>query len=262
MIEDLQAMGLSAKEARTYLALVQYGTRATSFIAQRAGLNRGTTYMALHQLLEKGFATKLVKQNVQYFTAIPPERITNLLERKKEVIQEQIDRSGDLIDQLNQLASPLLSKPKVQFFGGKEGARMAMLETLDSKEEILRSFLSIHDVGDFLGAEFFEDYTNRRIDGGPFLHALRNRSKDEKAFATNPYSLKYLTSASDRREVRYLGKPIEFPMSIYLYDDRVLGLSSKRRGLCGYPAEQRLFFDVEVSLRTHVAKLGSDLGLG
>ena len=230
MEKELAELGLSEKEGQAYIALVRFGTRTTSFIAKKASLNRGTAYLALHGLLDKGFASKTVKNNIQYFTALNPTGIKTHLERRKEEIEQQISRADDLIDQLQQLANPIANKPKVQFYEGQEGARIAMLDSISAGEKNLRSFLSIHDVADFLGAEFFEDYTNKRITTGPFLKTIRNRTKDEVAFSTNPYAKKYLTSKKDRREVRYLGKPIEFPMSIYLYDEKVMALSSKHEG--------------------------------
>ncbi|MCB0343973.1 MAG: hypothetical protein KDD66_02600 [Bdellovibrionales bacterium] len=230
MEKDLRELGLSDKEVSAYVALIRFGTRTTSFVAKKTGLNRGTAYLALHGLLEKGFASKNVKNNVQYFTGLKPSGIRTHLERRKEEVEQQIQRADELIDQLDQLANPIANKPKVQFYEGQEGARVAMLDSITAQEKSLRSFLSIHDVADFLGAEFFEDYTNKRITRGPFLRTIRNRSKDEIAFSTNPYAKKYLTSRKDRREVRYLGKPIEFPMSIYLYDEKVMALSSKHEG--------------------------------
>lgn len=224
---ELNSIGLTDKEAGAYLALVEYGTKPTSFIARKAGLNRGTAYTILHQLLEKGFATKTERNNAQFFTALEPSKIPALLQRRRDSIDQQIKQSQDLVNQLTQLSSPQLSKPKVQLFSGQEGARTAMLESLGAREENLRAFLSIHDMADFLGAEFFENYTQQRIAAGPYLRAIRDHTKDQRAFATNPYAHGYKTSVTDRREVRYLTKPLEFPMSLYLFDDQILGLSSK-----------------------------------
>ena len=227
---NLIDLGLSDKEAQAYLALVRHGTCPTSYLAKKAGLNRGTAYLALHGLLSKGLVSKNVKKNVQYFTPLSPENVRYYLERRQQEISSQISRSDDLVTQLVSLAMPLANKPKVQFFDGIEGAQTAMLDSLNAEESVLRSFLSIHDVADFLGADFFENYTNKRIHSGPELKAIRNLTKDKKAFSSNPYARKYVTSTKDRREVRYLEQPIEFPMSLYLYDEKVLVLSSRDEG--------------------------------
>ena len=226
----LVELGLSEKEVAVYLALVRHGTHPTSFVAKKSGLNRGTTYLALHSLLDKGLVSKNVKRSVQYFTAQNPENIRYYLERRRDEVSAQLEQSEDIISQIFALSKQLSNKPRIQFFEGAEGARNAMLDTLKAADKNLLSFLSIHDVADFLGAEFFEDYTNKRITEGPALRAIRNRSKDEIAFFSNPYAKKYLTNRADRREVRYLEQPIEFPMSLYLYDNKVTALSSRDEG--------------------------------
>ena len=60
--QKLQEIGLSDKESIAYLALLSRGTCSTSLIAKAAKLNRGTSYVALHSLLEKGLVIKSSKK--------------------------------------------------------------------------------------------------------------------------------------------------------------------------------------------------------
>ncbi len=66
--QALVDIGLTEKEAAVYLTLLRFGTRPTTFVAHKAGLNRGSAYVALHSLLAKGLVAKTSKRKVQYFT--------------------------------------------------------------------------------------------------------------------------------------------------------------------------------------------------
>lgn len=225
--EELTAIGLSDKEVACYLALLQSGTRVTSFIARKTGLNRGTTYVALHSLLEKGLVIKNTKRKVQYFTAQEPSHLLQYLDWKEKEVQGHKERVQSVMTQLTALTNPLTTRPRVEFFEGVNGARTVFEDTLTSEEKTLRAFLSIGDVADFLGAEYFDDYTNRRIRAGYTLHAIRTLEKDKEAVARSDLARRYMTSKKDRREIRYVSEDLAFPITTYIYDHKLSIISSR-----------------------------------
>ena len=226
----LETIGLSDKEAGAYLSLLKHGTQSTSFIAKKAGLNRGTSYVALHSLLEKGLVIKSQRRSVQYFTAINPKKLVDYLERRELELQAQKERVSAVMGDFLGLCNPLASSPKIEFFEGAEGARTALEETLKAEEKTLRAFLSIAEVGEFLGEEYFEYYTKKRIKRGYTLHAIRTLENDAKAVMRNKYASGYVTKTKDAREVRYVEEDLAFPITMYMFDNKVLLLSSKKEG--------------------------------
>ncbi len=230
LTNELEELGLTEKEAKAYVTLSRHGTHPTSYIAKKAKLNRGTAYLALHGLLEKGLVSKSTKKNIQYFSPLSPDSIKHYIKNQRDKLDSQLKNSDDLVSELMSLVSPFANKPKVQFLEGIEGVRLALMNVLDAEDKTIRSFLNILDVAKFIGAEFLEEFTNQRIKRGPALKVLRNPVKDEQAISTNPYAHKYFTNPADRREMRYLDQSVAFPMSIYLYDKKVLGISSRDEG--------------------------------
>lgn len=234
-MDDLQvrlmSIGLSDKEAGALLSLLRYGTRTTSFIAKKAQLNRGTAYVALHALLEKGLVVKSTKRKVQYFTALEPRQLLEYLDRRQQEIQTQRENVLAMLPDLEAIKNPLTTKPKIEFFDGVDGVRSAIEQTLRSEEKTLRAYLSLIDLGEFLGWNYFLDYTSRRIEAGYRLHVVRTHEKDkqaqQKAEQRNIHERHFATSTKDRREVRHIGEELAFPMSVYLYDDKVTLLSSQ-----------------------------------
>lgn len=225
--QELIHIGLSDKEAGAYLALLRYGTRPTSFVAQKAGLNRGTAYVALHSLLAKGLVAKSSKRQVQHFTALEPEHLLDFLDRRQSEIRRQREKVHTVLGQLRMLPQPSSSKPKIEFFEGVNAARAALEDTLTAKEKTLRAFLSIADIGEFLGPEFFDEYTTRRSRAGYVLHAIRTLEKDKEAMSRSRYAKRLVSSRKEKRIVRHVSEGLAFPMTMYMYDDKVLVISSK-----------------------------------
>ena len=228
MIQELlKEIGLSDKEATMYVTLLRYGTQPISILAKRANFNRGTSYVILHSLLSKGLTTQSTKAKIQYFSPLQPSRLIQYLEHRERELQSQKDKVHSMMSQLIAITNPLSSTPKIQFFDGPEGARLVMEDTLNSHEKTLCSFLSIADVIDFVGLEFFSAYTTQRVRSGYTLNAIRTLEKDRKAFATDARAERYVTSKKEKREVRHASEDLAFPITMYMYDHKLAIISSK-----------------------------------
>jgi HTH-type transcriptional regulator, sugar sensing transcriptional regulator len=205
---------------------LKYGTRPTSFLAERTNLNRGTAYVTLHSLLAKGLVSKSTRRKVQYFTALDPQHLVSFVERSAEELSTTRKRLLLAMPELLQQMNPIASKPKIQFFEGRDGARTVFDDTIKAEEKTLRAFLSLADVADYIGPEYLERYTNRRIKSGYQLQALRTLEKDKLAMDSNVHARRYVTNKAQLREVRYLSEDLAFPLSMYLYDQRIAIISS------------------------------------
>ncbi|HQH26679.1 MAG TPA: helix-turn-helix domain-containing protein [Oligoflexia bacterium] len=225
--ELLLRAGLSEKESAVYLAMLKYGSRPTSFIAEKTELNRGTAYVTLHALLAKGLVSKSIRRKVQYFSPLDPEQLVYYVEHQRSELAQTSRRLTDTLSELRQQMNPLASKPKIQFFEGRDGARAVFDCTLQAKEKTLRAFLSLGDIADLIGPEYLEDYTNRRIKRGYTLLVLRTMEKDKLAMTSNTYARKYITSKVQHRQVRYLSADLAFPLSMYLFDNKTAIVSSR-----------------------------------
>lgn len=231
MIDQLlQSIGLSQKETKMYITLLRSGTQPISYLAKKAGLNRGTGYVVLHTLLDKGLVTKAVKRGVQYFSPLEPQQLVTYVDHREKALGQAKQGIQSAMGQFISLMNPLTSKPKIEFFDGQEGARIVLDRTLRSKEKILRSFLSIADIIDFLGADYFSEYTSRRIEQGLTLHALRTRESDRTAFLRDARAKRYITSKKDKRVIHHIPDDLAFPVTIYMFDTTLAIISSKEEG--------------------------------
>lgn len=138
LLITLQNYGLSEKEARVYLTVLELGTSIASTIARRAELNRITTYTLLEDLKRDGIVTETTKEGVKYYSVISPDILLKQREQKYESFKEKIP-------ELLAIADKLGNKPKIHFFEWLEGMKKMYSELLTSKEHIIRSFLWSHE---------------------------------------------------------------------------------------------------------------------
>src|SRR5512141_2386079 len=88
--QRLQALGLNAYEARSYLVLVGHPRFKALELAARARVPRQKIYEVLDSLVEKGFA-QVVQEKTKLFSAVEPGlAIPAYLERLKENLEQHL----------------------------------------------------------------------------------------------------------------------------------------------------------------------------
>lgn len=121
----LEEIGLSDKEAKVYLALIEVDDDSVLNLARRTGINRTTIYPILQTLVRKGLASETQTGVKTHYRAEPPERLESVLERRKIEIDEQVKRLADIVPQLrSQMRGD--SRPVVKYYEGKQGVLSAL----------------------------------------------------------------------------------------------------------------------------------------
>lgn len=118
----LQEIGLSEKEAQTYLALLQVDNESIQDLSKRTGINRTTVYPVLETLEKKGLVSEIQIGKKTHYEAAPPERLETFVERQKVVLEERADRLKDIIPQIKSVQREKGERPIVKYFDGRDGA--------------------------------------------------------------------------------------------------------------------------------------------
>ena len=88
--QRLQAMGLNAYEARSYLVLVGHPQFKALELAARAHVPRQKIYEVLDSLVEKGFA-QVIQEKTKLFSAVRPDQaIPSYLARRAQALEQQL----------------------------------------------------------------------------------------------------------------------------------------------------------------------------
>jgi len=88
--QRLQAMGLNAYEARSYLVLVGHPRFKALELAARAHVPRQKIYEVLDSLVEKGFA-QVIQEKTKLFSAVQPDQaIPSFLARRAQALEHEL----------------------------------------------------------------------------------------------------------------------------------------------------------------------------
>ena len=84
--QALSEFGLSEKEQKVYLSILELGSATANQIAQKSDLNRSTTYDVLKALIERGICSTVIKKKSTFFETVSPRHLIAMLEEKKQKI--------------------------------------------------------------------------------------------------------------------------------------------------------------------------------
>jgi sugar-specific transcriptional regulator TrmB len=118
---ELTNLGLADKEAKVYLAALELGKAPVQKIAQKAEVNRATTYVIIEALMKKGLMSSALEDKKQFFFAESPEKLTLLFREEEMSIQRKKEYLDKLMPELRSMKELQKEKPVVRFYSGKEG---------------------------------------------------------------------------------------------------------------------------------------------
>lgn len=79
----LEELGLSDKESKVYLALLEVETDSVIDLAKKTDINRTTIYPVLESLSKKGLISEVKVDKKIRYAAESPERLETYVERRK-----------------------------------------------------------------------------------------------------------------------------------------------------------------------------------
>ncbi len=124
-LENLQKIGMTNKEARVYLALLELGKSAVSVIAGRAQMNRSTAYVILRSLRAQGFVLEIPNTKKHEFIAEDPQKIV-------EITQSRHTLAERLVPTLQAKRKKESGLSNFRFYQGLDGLREAYQYRLES----------------------------------------------------------------------------------------------------------------------------------
>jgi sugar-specific transcriptional regulator TrmB len=196
LIDPLKNLGLSEKEAKVYLALLQLGTATPYRIAKKSGLKRPTAYVIAEELVEKGLIVHGPGDESRKYIARSPETFIEAQEAK-------LTQAKRVLPELKSLQKETEEKTSILYFEGVEGFRQA--HQYKQKElhntQIVGFFASAEDASPELMQVMFEwnEYTIR--------HHIEYRALTVDKANLAPFT-KYMQSKESILTLKYLPEAI------------------------------------------------------
>lgn len=209
----LHDFGLTPKQAKVYITSLQLGPASIQSIARAAKVQRTNLYDAVHELVAKGLMSITSEGKHHLFAAQDPTALKAVLHEKERALH-------DVLPQLASLYSVGDVRPRVRFYPGIEGYRQAYEDSLTTKEKTLFGIFSVQDIWEVLGKEYLDNMIERRVKKGIMLRTVRSKAREKENI--------YPSRLGDLRELRYAPSGIDFPITTYVYDNKVMILSSKK----------------------------------
>lgn len=88
--KNLQALGLSGKEAKIYLAVLELGEASIVALVKKSGIKRTTAYDVIGSLQEKGLVTLTKNKKSVRYLAEDPRVLEHRIEEKKTGIPRYV----------------------------------------------------------------------------------------------------------------------------------------------------------------------------
>jgi HTH-type transcriptional regulator, sugar sensing transcriptional regulator len=209
LVDLLEEIGLSEKEAKIYLALLELREALPGVIARKAGVKRPTTYVVLEQLKKKGVISHAKKKEGLCYRPVDPK----FLLKDQESRTRRLEKALPELMGLNRMYG---ITPQMSVFEGKEGIIQIMEDTLTSSTELLcwcNGDLALKSFGDY-----YPRYVARKAKLGLWLKGVF--TYDQAAIEDKKNAKKEL------REAYLVPKEI-YPIKneINIYDDKVAIIS-------------------------------------
>jgi sugar-specific transcriptional regulator TrmB len=114
--ELLVRIGLNEKEIRIYTALIKSGRITPAALSRLTKINRATVYNIAKGLLNKGIIAEDLGGKTLYLTPLPPESLSQLVDKPRRELEEKEELVKKAIAQLSVVhADKKYPVPKIRF---------------------------------------------------------------------------------------------------------------------------------------------------
>lgn len=216
-ITILKKLGLSDKEIKVYLALLENSTLSVRAIAEITNINRGTVYDILKGLQEQNLVSYFHADTKQKFVAEDPEKLIDLLQNKEAEIKTIESSLKSLVPELKSLQDKGGDKPATKFYEGASGIKSILEDVLKNMDGAVGKeyyVYSAKNASEDLN-KAFPNFTKKRIKARIHVKVL---------------SLAEGGTLSGLDERKWLGTNDESATFIILYDGKCAYIDRDNRG--------------------------------
>lgn len=125
-VQALENLGLSEKEAKVYLALLELGQASAYRVAQKSGVKKPTTYVLLDELRQKELVVKMPGDKTQMFIAKSPE---DFFSTSKSRVLSATETLPEILSVMRKQ-----NKVRTMYFEGTEGLKQALWYEMKNNE--------------------------------------------------------------------------------------------------------------------------------
>jgi len=172
LTKDLQALltkiGLNEVESLVYAALLELDSVSIRKVADHAGVNRGTTYDAIKQLVQLGLVSVRRSGQRDYYSAEAPEKIYDIIrDKRKDLVRAQRE-ADELLPLLTAQSPQAQGQPLVKYYEDDNGIVTILRDVLQTCGQLQVPEYCVYSslpLRQYLYRQFPE-FTERRVEEG------------------------------------------------------------------------------------------------
>jgi len=221
--KQLQNLGLSDKEAKTYEILINLGPAKASRITAETKFKKGDTYNILRALKEKNLITEKSNNKKTIFQANAPIELNKLIREKEKELESQKNEIDQLIPTLTSIFQNTNDKPIVQIHNGINGVKLFYKDLLKEKKDFLIFVSRFHRQNEELET-LVEEQITKQQKVGLKLRALNPIQKLKFSLTPTEYIENQKKLGA---EVRFIPNEFSFDSQIFVYGNKICIISLK-----------------------------------
>ncbi|MFT4303630.1 MAG: TrmB family transcriptional regulator [Candidatus Woesearchaeota archaeon] len=160
-VKILEDIGLTEREIRVYLVLLEEGPSSAGTILEKASIQNSVFHFCVNRLIEKGLVGYIKKGKVRIYNAAEPENFLVYLEEKKNAVKK-------FLPELKARQNKSQEKKSVEIYEGTRGIWNALLELISDSKPGDEFLFFTADIGDYekdLNVQkFYERYQLQRAE--------------------------------------------------------------------------------------------------
>ncbi|MDD5193558.1 MAG: helix-turn-helix domain-containing protein [Candidatus Nanoarchaeia archaeon] len=208
-VSILREIGLTEREIKVYVALLELGKTTAGPISSRARLAHTKVYDTLQRLVEKGLVSYIVVSKTKYFQAEDPREIVNILDDRREKVIEVVKE--------------LQYKKKI----GLEKQEVVMHEGYNAVRALFNRIISDLKKSDFYYVFALKE--SYKEGSAPLFFAKVHKKLEEKnildyAIANESVKKEVLLAYSDNKNIQLRFVKQNIPVGVIIIKNKVIEL--------------------------------------
>ncbi len=213
--ELLEQLGLSEKQAKVYLALLELGESTIGPIASRSGVKRTSIYNFIRELVALGLLTQTERHNRASYRAEPPQKLKQLIDSRQKQLTELLPE----LETLYQAAG--VTPTRVSYYRNPSELKILLFEPLHDRVKTIDYLWARDLMKKVFGQTLLDDYKKRREAAKIFVRIIHPRT-----VTTNPIDRR--EDQRRFRERRFAPAHLAYQASVTIFGNKVAFISSRK----------------------------------
>lgn len=205
----LEDSSFTKGEAKVYLSLLETGESKVGNLIKSSGISRSKVYDILERLVKKGIISRIKKQGILYYQALPPQNILKIIKEKEEELKREEELLQRIIPQLSQIRRG--EKVNIMVYEGFEGFKSMIDKTIEELKE--------GDIYDAMGVS--ETTEGMRHYAGKIYGAQKKKRFQARSIFDEKGAYKASERKTSLHEMRILPKGWNTPALFTVYNSTV-----------------------------------------